>query len=146
MIPFVSYRQDGEKGALMYKYYQPNDKDIKNQYGDCTIRALSKVLGLSWIETFDLTIPFCREYQTPNIFNVDVKTEREILDKLGFMYYGISNKKGSKRPTVAGFAKEHKKGTYILNVANHVVAVVDGIYYDTWDSGYKSLYGYYEKR
>lgn len=130
----------------MYKYYQPNDKDVKDQYGDCTIRALSKVLGLSWIETFDLTIPFCREYQTPNIFNVDVKTERDILDKLGFTYYGISNKKGSKRPTVAGFAKEHKKGTYILNVANHVVAVVDGIYYDTWDSGYKSLYGYYEKR
>lgn len=93
----------------MYKYYQPNGKDVKDQYGDCTIRALSKVLGLSWIETFDLTIPFCREYQTPNIFNVDVKTERDILDKLGFTYYGISNKKGSKRPTVAGFAKEHKK-------------------------------------
>ena len=142
----LSYRRDGEKVALMYKYYQPNGKDVKDQYGDCTIRALSKVLGLSWIETFDLTIPFCREYQTPNVFNVDVKTERDILDKLGFTYYGISNKKGSKRPTVAGFAKEHKKGTYILNVANHVVAVVDGIYYDTWDSGYKSLYGYYEKR
>lgn len=64
---------------------------------------------------------------------------------MGFAYYGISNKKGSKRPTVAGFAKENK-GTYILKVANHVVALVDGIYYDTWDSGYKSLYGYYEKR
>lgn len=60
---------------------------------------------------------------------------------MGFTYYGISNKKGSKRPTVDGFAKEHK-GTYLLKVANHVVAV-DGIYYD---SGYKSLYGYYEKK
>lgn len=26
-----------------------------------------------------------------------------------------------------------------------MVAVVDGKYYDTWDSGYKSLYGYFEK-
>ncbi len=130
----------------MYKYYQPNEKDLKDNYGDCTIRALSKALGLSWLETFDLMIPYCREYQTPNIFNVDSKTEREILDRLGFDYYGISNKKGMKRPTVSSFAREHKKGTYILNVANHEVAVVDGVYYDTWDSGHKSLYGYYEKR
>ena len=58
---------------------------------------------------------------------------------------GKANKKGSKRPTVDSFAKDHPNGSYILSVANHVVAVVDGKYYDTWDSGYKSLYGYYEK-
>lgn len=130
----------------MYKYYQPNKKDLKDKYGDCTIRALSKALGLSWIETFDMTLPFCREYQTSNIFNADTQIEREILDRIGFAYYGISNKKGSKRPTVASFAKEHKNGIYIVKVANHVVAVVNGNYYDTWDSGYKSLYGYYKKR
>ena len=26
-----------------YKYYQPNDKDLKDQYGDCVVRALTKV-------------------------------------------------------------------------------------------------------
>lgn len=130
----------------MFKYYQPNNKDVKDKYGDCTIRALSKALNLTWLETFDLTVPYCREYQTPNIFNLDAKTEKEVMSKLGFDYHSISNKKGSKRPTVASFAKEHKSGTYILNVANHEVAVVDGIYYDTWDSGSCSLYGYYEKR
>ena len=67
------------------------------------------------------------------------------MKELGFEYHGISNKRGTKRPTVDSFAKNHPKGTYILNVANHEVAVVDGKYYDTWDSGYKSLYGYYEK-
>lgn len=50
-----------------------------------------------------------------------------------------------KKLNIDYIATEHKKGAYILKVANHVVAVVDGIYYDTWDSGYKSLYGYYEK-
>lgn len=130
----------------MYKYYQPNEKDLKDKYGDCTIRALSKALGLSWLETFDLTIPYCREYQTPNIFNVDNKTEQKIMNRLGFIYHGISNKKGSKRPTVIEFSKEHKSGTYILNVANHEVTVIDGDYYDTWDSGHKRLYGYYEKK
>ena len=47
--------------------------------------------------------------------------------------------------TVDSFAKDHPEGTYIVSVAHHVVAVVDGCYWDTWDSGYKSLYGYYEK-
>lgn len=127
-----------------YKYYQPNKLDLKDEYGDCTIRALSKVLNITWLEAFDLTIPYCREYQTPNIFNVPTMIERDIMKKLGFDYYGVSNKKGTKRPTVKEFAKSHKQGRYILNVANHEVAVVDGIYYDTWDSGFKSLYGYYE--
>ena len=63
-----------------------------------------------------------------------------------FLYHGISNKKGSKRPTVDSFTKEHKEGTYLLRVAHHCVAVVDGIYYDTWDSGDWCLYGYWERK
>ena len=128
-----------------FKYYQPNDKDLKDKYGDCTVRALSKALNCTWLEAFDVMIPFCREYQCSNIFNLPSGIEREIMEKLGFSYTGISNKKGTKRPTVKSFALSHPTGTYILNVANHEVALVDGIYYDTWDCGYKSLYGYYQK-
>ena len=128
-----------------YCYYQPNDKDLKDRYGDCTIRALSKALNVSWIEAYKTTIPLCIEYQTPNIFNLPRELEKEAMSKLGFTYYGISNKKGTKRPTIKEFAKTHQTGCYILNVANHEVACVDGKYYDTWDSGNKSLYGYYEK-
>jgi hypothetical protein len=129
-----------------FKYYQPNDKDLKDNYGDCTIRALSKAMDCTWLEAFDLTIPFCREYQCSNIFNLPSTIEREILKQIGFNYTGVSNKKGTKRPTVKSFALSHPEGTYILNVANHEVAVVDGIYYDTWDCGSCSLYGYYEKQ
>lgn len=28
-----------------YKYYQPNEKDLKDNYGDCVIRALTKVMS-----------------------------------------------------------------------------------------------------
>ena len=131
---------------MSYKYYQPNDLDLQDKYGDCTIRALSKALNCTWLEAFDLTIPMCRENQVPNVFFAPAKVRNKFLDELGFDYHGISNKRGSRRPTDAEFAKKHKKGTYILNVANHEVACVDGVYYDTWNSGYKSLYGYYEKR
>ena len=129
-----------------YVYYQPNKKDLKDKVGDCQIRAFSKVLDMTWLEAFDLTIPICRELQTYTIFDCDLVKTKEAMNRLGFEYTGISNKKGSKRPTVESFAKDHPKGKYIVTVAHHVVAVVDGKYYDTWDSGYKSLYGYYEKR
>ena len=128
-----------------FQYYQPNKKDLKDQYGDCTIRALSKALGVTWLEAFDKMIPLCREYQVSNVFDAPSSIERQIVERLGFTYHGISNKRGSKRPTVDSFANDHPEGTFILNVANHEVACVDGKYYDTWDSGYKSLYGYYEK-
>ena len=128
-----------------YVYYQPNEKDFKDSYGDCTIRALAKVLNCSWLEAFDKQIPICRREQVSNIFYAPLKIRNAFMKELGFNYVGISNKRGSKRPTVESFCKEHKKGIYILNVANHEVAAVDGKYYDTWDSGGCSLYGYYEK-
>ena len=127
-----------------YKYCQPNKKDLKDDYGDCTIRALCKALDISWVEAFDLTVPICRREQVPNIFFAPGKIRNPFLAELGFKYTGISNKEGSVRPTVEQFAEKHRKGTYILNVANHEVACVDGTYYDTWDSGHKKLYGYYE--
>lgn len=123
-----------------YKYYQPNKKDLKDKYGDCVIRALTKVMNKEWLEVFDEIHPISREMQVP--FNCKPCYE-EYLKQNGFEYTGISNKKGSKRPTVEGFALAHKKGTYYLNVANHCVAVVDGKYYDTWDSGTCCLYGYW---
>lgn len=128
-----------------FVYYQPNAKDLKDEYGDCQVRALSKALNISWVEAFDLTIPICREMQTYTIFGGTCEIGKESLRRIGFIYSGISNKKGSKRPTVDSFAKDHPTGTYIAKVAHHVVAIVDGKYYDTWDSGQKSMYGYYEK-
>ena len=70
---------------------------------------------------------------------------RDRLRGTCFEYVGISNKKGSKRPTVESFTKEHKEGTYFLSVANHAVASVDGYFYDKWDSGDCCLYGYWKK-
>lgn len=125
-----------------YKYYQPNKMDLKDQYGDCVIRALTKVVDKTWVEVFDELVPLARMLQCmPN----GKAAYEAYLKEHGFEYQGISNKKGAKRPTVDSFAKENKEGVYFVRVANHVVAVVDGVYYDTWDSGDKSLYGYWKK-
>lgn len=125
-----------------YKYYQPNKMDLKDNYGDCVIRALTKVLDKEWLEVFNELLPTAIELQC--MPNSKYCYEKYLKDS-GFVYTGISNKKGSKRPTVKSFTKEHNAGTYFLRVAHHVVAVVDGVYYDTWDSGDCSLYGYWTK-
>lgn len=125
-----------------YKYYQPNKKDLKDRQRDCLVRALTKVMNKTWLEVFNELIPYAIEIQC--MPNSKTCYESYLKDN-GFEYHGISNRKGSKRPTVESFTKEHKTGIFFLNVANHVVSVVDGIYYDTWDSGQCCLYGYYEK-
>lgn len=125
-----------------YKYFQPNDKDKKDDYSDCVIRALCKVMNKTWLEAFDELLPIARDIQcNPN----SKPCYKRYLEEHGFEYVGISNKKGSKRPTVESFTKEHKEGTYFLSVANHVVASVEGYFYDTWDSGDCCLYGYWKK-
>lgn len=44
-----------------YKYYQPNDKDLKDQYGDCVVRALTKVMGKTWMQVFDDLISYAKK-------------------------------------------------------------------------------------
>ena len=128
--------------STKFKYYQPNKKDLKDEYGDCVIRALTKVMGKEWLQVFDELIPYVREVQAnPNAPQVYAK----YLEDNGFKWVGISVGKGKKRPTVQSFTKDHPEGTYILRVAHYIVSVSEGFFWDTWDSGHKSVYGYYIK-
>lgn len=125
-----------------YKYFQPNDKDKKDEQGDCVIRALCKVMNKSWLEVFDELLPFARELQCmPN----SKPCYEAFLLNHGFVYQEISNKKGTKLPTVDSFTKDHKDGVYVLRLAHHIIASVDCYYYDTWDSGDCCVYGYWKK-
>lgn len=51
--------------------------------------------------------------------------------------------------TVTDFCRDHQQGIYILgidgNKGGHVVTVVDGNYYDTWDSGQEIPYFFWRK-
>ena len=126
-----------------FMYYQPNNKDIKDNLGDCVVRALTKAVNKTWVDVYDELVPIGRELQC--MPNDKVCVER-YLSENGFAYEGVSNKKGTKRPTVDSFAKSHTDGVYVVKVAHHMVAVVDGKYYDTWDSGDNSMYGYWVKQ
>ena len=125
-----------------YKYFQPNERDAKDEFGDCAVRSICKAENLSWLDAYDMMYKLSREVQCP--MNCKAGFEH-ILRSNGYEYTGISNKKGSKRPTVEHFTKMNNDGTYVLVVANHYVCCVNGFFYDTWDSGDCCLYGYLKK-
>lgn len=48
--------------------------------------------------------------------------------------------------SVKDFCKDNQKGSFVLAISGHVVAVIDGEYYDTWDSGDEiPIYYWYRK-
>ena len=47
--------------------------------------------------------------------------------------------------TVEDFCTDHPKGTYVLGTGSHAVAVVDGCYFDAWDSGSEIPIYYFSK-
>lgn len=113
----------------MWKEYNPNP--VAARVGDCTIRAISKATGQTWEETYiNLCIYGLMKSDLPSANHVwgsylkDKGYERLLVDDCGQDCY-----------TVADFAADHPEGTYILAISGHVVAVQNGDYYDTWNSG-----------
>ena len=47
--------------------------------------------------------------------------------------------------TVDDFCKDNPQGTYILSLDGHVVCVMDGHFYDTWDCGAEIPIYYWRK-
>ena len=47
--------------------------------------------------------------------------------------------------TVKQFAEDNPKGTYILSTGSHVITVVDGTYFDSWESGSEVPMYFYQR-
>lgn len=116
---------------MAYKYFNPNP--LKKSTDDCVIRAVSLVTGKTWDETY--TAMCAKGYELkemPSSNNV----WRAFLSGQGFQRYWIPDTYPYSY-TISEFANDNPKGKYLLFVGEHVVCVVDGNYYDTFDSGYE---------
>ena len=101
--------------------------------GDCVVRAIAKLLNQSWERTYiDLVI---QGYILADMPSSDVVWQA-YLKRHGFKRYVIPNTCPDCY-TVADIAADHPTGKYLLFVDKHVVAVEDGNYFDSWDSGYR---------
>lgn len=112
-----------------YIPYNPNPS--KSRVGDCTVRAISKALGQDWEKTYaGLTVQGFMLCDMPSANHV----WGSYLRRNGFER-GIVDDHGQDVYTVNDFCRDNPCGVFILAIPGHVVCVLDGMYYDTWDSG-----------
>lgn len=99
--------------------------------GDCTVRAISKALDQDWETTYTGLSIY-------GYMRCDMPTANHVwgayLRSKGLKRYLVDDHNKSIY-TVSDFCEDHPAGTYILAIDGHVVCVVDGDYYDTWDCG-----------
>lgn len=123
----------------MHIKYNPNPNCSK--VGDCTVRAISKALNMDWDKTYmDLCIEGLLLKDMPSANNV----WGSYLKKNNFHRNIIPND-CPECYTVADFCNDNPVGVFILALNGHVVAVENGNYYDSWDSGDEIPIYYWEK-
>lgn len=113
----------------MWVFYNPNPMALRKI--DCSIRALCRVTGMSWDDVHDETSRLAKMMGT---MSVDNDVWGAFLRRRGWKRYAIPNTCPDCY-TVRQFCRDHPWGMYVLCPSGHVVAAVDGDYYDTWDSG-----------
>ena len=106
--------------------------------GDCVIRALTVAFNDTWRHVYaDLTMMGYFVYDMPNAN--EIMAEYLLLN--GFTLHDVPDVYYS----IARFADDHPYGTYVVATGSHVVAVVNGSYYDTSDSGNEEIIYYFKK-
>jgi len=114
---------------MAYIAFNPNPDG--NYVGDCTIRAISKLMDTEWDTTYwGLAITGAVMHDMPSSHRVF----GAYLRKNGFNRYAVPNTCPDCY-TINDFCQDHPHGKYLLATGSHVVTVIDGDYYDTWDSG-----------
>ena len=123
----------------MFIYRNPNP--VNNLVGDCVIRAISLATGQDWETTFlEIAIEGFYLYDMPSSNRV----WDSYLQRNNFRRYIIPDTCPNCY-TVKQFCKDNPQGTFILGTGTHVIAVIDGNYLDTWDSGDEVPLYFYKK-
>ena len=123
----------------MYRPYNPNPDGLV--VDDCTIRAICCLEGMSWDEA-SLSL-FLQSYElhdvqtSSNVFNTYLK-------RRGYIRQQIPNTCPDCY-TIADFCNDNPIGRFIVATQTHVVAIIDGDNYDSWDSSFEPIIYFWQK-
>lgn len=113
----------------MYQHINVNPSGRETD--DCVVRAIAVLFGISWEDAYwDLCQVGGLIHDMPNKDSVisfylrNKGFEREVISRDCPACY-----------TIRDFCEDHPYGRYILLTSGHAVAVINGTYYDTSDSG-----------
>ncbi|MCM1327762.1 MAG: hypothetical protein NC243_11245 [Lachnoclostridium sp.] len=116
--------------------YNPNPHN--KRVGDCAIRACCKATGKSWDKVFD-------ELTEIAFYQKDMPSANKVWGDY-LRQNGYVRIEPDYPMDVHKFCMNFSHGTYVLGLDGHVVAVEDGMFYDTWDSSEKNVIYYWERR
>lgn len=113
---------------MSYRYFNPNPKS--NSAGDCVVRMISRITGMSWLDAY-LAI-------------VEKGIELGDMPSANHVWFDYLRDLGFKRHVIPDtcpacysfedFALDHPKGTYVVGTGTHVATIIDGTLYDSWNS------------
>lgn len=119
-----------------------NLNPLHKNVGDCTVRAISLLMDEPWDKI----------YTDLSVLGFEMK---DLLDS-NAVWGKYLNRNGYRRHvipdtcpdclTIRDFCRDNPNGKFLLATGTHVVTVIDGDYYDTWDSGDKIPIHFWKKK
>ena len=107
-----------------------NPNPLGKQTGDCVVRAIAIATGKSWRDTY-------RELCKVGEIECDMPSSN-------FVWGVYLRRRGAKQfllpescpscITVRAFAERYPEGIYVIGTGDHAVTVIDGNWYDSWNS------------
>ena len=114
---------------MAYIYFNPNP--LGKRVGDCVIRAIGKLTGQDWETVYrdiaDAGFELCDMPSSNAVWAVYLK-------RLGYRRFVIPDACPNCY-TVRDFCLDNPQGKFLLATGSHVVTVINGDYYDAWNSG-----------
>lgn len=112
---------------MRYYKYNANPKGILTD--DCVLRALSVAEGTSWEET------------QKKLSRLSAKEGRLLNDKIFIEKYLNERypRKCYRNMTIGEFSEICPKGHFVVTTKGHIVAIIDNVIVDTWDSSNKVM-------
>lgn len=117
-----------------------NANPVANRVEDCAIRAVAVALNISWDDAFDLIAISAK--QMGGVMHLNAAFGA-VLRKYGFRRYIIPNTCPDCY-TIKDFCRDHPNGTFVVGTDSHAVAVINGDYIDTFNSGAEIPIYYWE--
>jgi hypothetical protein len=128
-------------------HYQYNDggraaAGFKGNAGDCVVRALAIALNLNYKQLYKKLAKANGECGRARSARNGVSKEiyEVVLKQHGWRWFKAPQFDGRKARTT-----DMRKGVVICKQANHLVAVIDCVAQDIFDSSNRMVYGYYAK-
>lgn len=129
--PLFLYHEIRKKVVIVGHWIPYNPNPEGRSADDCAVRACTIAVSKDWDTVFlELSVLGC--------IHGDMISGNHVwgryLKRYGFRR-ALVDDDCETCYTVNDFCREHPKGTYVLALSGHVVAVQDGCYLDSWDSG-----------